>query len=230
VATADERTTQIEQVALLRDPVRRSLYDHVIAAGEPVSRESAAASAGVSRSLAAFHLDKLVDEGLLATTFRRLTGRSGPGAGRPAKLYTRAEGDIAVTLPARDYELAARVLLKALVGSARNLERLNQVAREAGAAAAVAHAAGKRPRSRKAAVEQLLDLLSRCGYEPVEEVASVWLRNCPFHALVAEETAAVCGMNLGLLEGVLDGLDLDAVKAQLDPGADRCCVVMRPAS
>lgn len=224
-----DRDRQIERVALLRDPVRRALYDHVAEAGDPVSREAAASATGVSRSLAAFHLDKLVEEGLLATTFRRLTGRNGPGAGRPAKLYARAKSDIAVSLPARDYELAARVLLRALVG-AGDLDRLNQVAREVGAEAARGHTGARRPRSRRAAVGQLLELLTRCGYEPVEEAATVWLRNCPFHSLVGDEAEAVCGMNLGLLEGVLDGLELDGFEAVLEPASERCCVVVRPAS
>src|SRR5690606_38891806 len=63
--------------------------------------------------LAAFHLDKLVDGGLLEAGSRRLTGRSGPGAGRPAKVYRRAAGERGVSVPARDYRTAAGVLAEA---------------------------------------------------------------------------------------------------------------------
>jgi predicted ArsR family transcriptional regulator len=84
----------LDDVAVLADPVRRSLYSHVAAQPEPVGRDAAAATAGISRSLAAFHLDRLVEAGLLAVTYRRLSGRTGPGAGRPAKLYARAPRDV----------------------------------------------------------------------------------------------------------------------------------------
>lgn len=60
-----------------------------------MSRAEAADAVGVARTLAAFHLGKLVDAGLLEVAHRRLTGRSGPGAGRPAKVggdrFCRAE-------------------------------------------------------------------------------------------------------------------------------------------
>src|SRR3954451_8500088 len=103
-------TDQIHAIARLDDPVRRSLYDLVTSHSEAVGRDEAAAGAGVSRALAAFHLDRLVEDGLLTAEFRRRSGRTGPGAGRPAKLYRRAPGTIAVSLPARDYAFAAAVL------------------------------------------------------------------------------------------------------------------------
>src|SRR5215467_10199828 len=104
---------QVEALSALDDPVRRKLFRLVEARGE-LSRDQAARGAGVSRALAAFHLDKLVRSGLLTTHFRRLSGRSGPGAGRPAKLYRRSGLELDVTLPQRRYEWAAQVLARAL--------------------------------------------------------------------------------------------------------------------
>ncbi|HKF77929.1 MAG TPA: helix-turn-helix domain-containing protein, partial [Candidatus Dormibacteraeota bacterium] len=65
----------IELLALLEDPVRRSLYRHVAGQPDYVSREEAAAAVGVARALAAHHLDRLAEEGLLETTYRRPAGR-----------------------------------------------------------------------------------------------------------------------------------------------------------
>ena len=104
----------IAGIAALGEPVRRALYFYVVDRGGAVSRDQAARGTGVSRALAAFHLDKLVAAGLLATEFRRLTGRSGPGAGRPAKLYRRSEEQLAVSLPPRSYALAAELFAEAL--------------------------------------------------------------------------------------------------------------------
>src|SRR5215469_9684003 len=107
-------TRDLASVSSLEDPVRRRLYDIVSARPEPVSRDDAAAAAGIGRPLAAYHLDKLVESGLLAVTYQRLTERSGPGAGRPAKLYARSDREFAVSVPPRDYELAAQILVQAL--------------------------------------------------------------------------------------------------------------------
>src|SRR4051812_42329378 len=110
----DERAAQVSAVAALAEPTRRRLYDHVVRQEGPVSRDDAAAATDVPRATVAFHLDKLVDEGLLDVVFERRTGRSGPGAGRPSKLYRRAECDVAVSLPERRYDLAGGLLATAL--------------------------------------------------------------------------------------------------------------------
>ena len=223
---------QIESVALLRDPLRRSIYRFVSRSSAPVGRDDVAAAVGASRSLVAFHLDKLVEHELLVTSFRRLTGRSGPGAGRPAKLYERSEAQLAVSLPAREYELAARLLLKALDGGGRSgaTERLQKAARELGeqAGAQEAERAGA-PRSRSASLERVQPVLERLGYEPFRDNDSVRLSNCPFHALAEQSTGTVCGMNLALLGGVLDGLRAKGVVAGLAPGPGRCCVQIMSA-
>src|SRR6476661_7673579 len=110
----EERTAKVSAVAALAEPTRRRLYDHVVRQPAPVSRDEAAAATDDPRATVAFHLDKLVDEGLLDVVFERRTGRTGPGAGRPAKLYRRAECDVAVSLPERRYDLVGGLLAGAL--------------------------------------------------------------------------------------------------------------------
>jgi predicted ArsR family transcriptional regulator len=223
---------QIESISLLRDPLRRAIYRYVARAAEPVSRDDVAAAVDASRSLVAFHLDKLVDRGLLRTSFRRLSGRTGPGAGRPAKLYERSDRQLEVSLPAREYELAAHLLLQALDGGGRagSGERLQAAARELGerSGAEEAERSGA-PRGRAASLERLEPVLERLGYEPFREAGSMCLSNCPFHALAERSTATVCGMNLALLEGLLAGLRTKGLVADLAPAPGRCCVRVRAA-
>jgi predicted ArsR family transcriptional regulator len=184
---------RLSQLAPLQDPVRRSLYLYVAAQPHEVGREEAAGAAGVSRALAAFHLDKLVDAGLLEASFRRLSGRSGPGAGRPSKLYRRSAREHHLSVPPREYELAAELLAQAaeepgetparsLAGVARRFgERLG---REALAAL------GRRP-SLKRRAAALPEVLGSCGYQPYREGTELRLRNCPFHSL-AERHRDLC--------------------------------------
>src|SRR4051812_10957677 len=110
----DERAAQVSAVAALAEPTRRRLYEHVVRQDGPVSRDDAATATHVPRATVAFHLDKLVDEGLLDVVFERRTGRSGPGAGRPSKLYRRAACEVTVSLPERRYDLAGGLLAAAM--------------------------------------------------------------------------------------------------------------------
>lgn len=222
----------IEAIALLDEPVRRALYDWVVAQGRPIGRDEAAAAVGVSRALAAFHLDRLVAGDLLITEFRRLSGRTGPGAGRPAKLYRRSEREVAVSLPERRYELAARVFAEAMedmsgdeappalqASAARFGRALGTMARRA---------AGPRPdRARRRAA--LLETLRERGYEPREAPSGeIRLGNCPFDALVDEHRGLVCGMNVAMSDGLLDGLGGHDLAARLDPQPGQCCVAIAP--
>ena len=110
-------------VSCLDDPVRRRLYEFVAARREPVGRDEAAAATGVGRPLAAYHLDKLVSLGLLTASFQRPSGRGGPGAGRPAKRYARSASEFSVSVPPRDYELAARLLAAAVAADCGGTSR-----------------------------------------------------------------------------------------------------------
>jgi predicted ArsR family transcriptional regulator len=200
-------------IGLLQDPVRRALYGHVVAAGGDVSRNQAAEAVGVQRGLAAFHLDKLVEAGLLEASFRRLGDRRGPGAGRPAKLYRRAAGEVAASLPPRTYETAAQLLAEAVDQAGADLE-LQAAARRAGRAAG---------RDAGPAIEQLLEAR---GYEPYPDGDRLRLRNCPFAHLAHEFPVLVCSMNLALVEGLLEGIGEPAGRAVMDPAPGRCCVAV----
>ena len=227
----DETDDVLAAVAALGDPLRRRLYRFVGAQDHAVSRDEVAEGAGVSRSAAAFHLDRLVDEGLLETEFRRLTGRQGPGAGRPAKLYRRAAREISISLPARRYELAAGLLVAA-VSDATNRGQpveaaLDQVAREEGAriGEAVAPTLGRRT-SPAARAKRIAEALAEEGYEPRPAGGQVTLSNCPFSALVSDYPELTCQMNLALLEGFSHALAGAGVTAHLRPREGRCCVVL----
>jgi predicted ArsR family transcriptional regulator len=213
------RDLRVGRLAALDEPVRRRLFDYVQRSSEPVRREDAADAAGISRSLAAYHLDRLADLGLLKTTYRRPPGRGGPGAGRPAKLYEAAESEVAVSVPQREYELAARLLAQAADEGASRRVAADE-GRELGAAL-------RRERPDVA----LRDVLAARGYEPHEDEAGVtWLESCPFHRLAEEHRTLVCGMNQAYLQGMLEGLERDDVTASLEPEPGRCCVAIRAAA
>ena len=219
----------VSAVASLDEPSRRRIYDYVCAQGAPVSREDVAAALGVPRRAAAFHLDRLADCGLLAVSFARRTGRSGPGAGRPAKLYQRSKREVSVSLPSRRYDLAGSLLAGAVVEAQRSGEPpgdvLGRRAHDFGQAMARAGSAGPSgDRPERADRGDLMALLEDHGYEPHVISGDITLYNCPFHAIAQEHPELVCGMNLHLLEGVLDGLGATGLSACLDPGPSRCCV------
>lgn len=221
---------QVAGVAALNDPLRRSLYLFVSRSADAVSREQAAAAVGVQKALAAFHLDKLAEEGLLVFEFRRLTGRSGPGAGRPAKLYRRSDRQLDVSLPPRQYDVAG-LLLAGAVDAAEATGRsvrteLEEASRAFGRTLGeqVLARAGRRA-SRSKQRDALLEVLRDHGFEPRAVGHEVVLTNCPFHVLAAQFTELVCGMNLHLLEGVRSVLDLGGdLLPRLDPEPGQCCV------
>jgi len=219
----------VVRVAALAEPQRRAIYQFVVGRDGPVSKDDAAAALGVARSVAAFHLDRLVADGLLSTEFRRLSGRRGPGAGRPAKLYRRAAREVAVSLPPRHYGFVADLLATAVEASAGDgtpvADALRDAARHRGAdlGAAVRGRAGDRP-SRGALAATALALLEEQGYEPRMEDGQVVLVNCPFHALADRHRELVCGMNHDLLAAVSDAVGDDVLEAHLVPTEGRCCV------
>lgn len=201
----------IGAISALADPLRRSAYQAVAAADRPMGRDEVAEALGIGRTLAAFHLDKLVDAGLLEVSYARRSGRSGPGAGRPAKLYRRSAAEHEVSLPPREYRTAAELLAEAV-------ER-------AGADATLYAVAREHGRQVGAAGGELLATLEKLGYEPERHDASVRLRNCPFHQLANQFPPLVCGMNLALLEGLAAQL-APGCKVRMDRGPTGCCVVI----
>jgi predicted ArsR family transcriptional regulator len=209
----------IEAIALLQDPVRRRLYEFVAGQGREVGRNEAAEAAGVARTLAAFHLDKLVDAGLLTAGSRRLSGRSGPGAGRPAKVYRRSAGERGVSVPPRDYRSAAGVLAEAAEAAGLDAEVRDAARREGRALRGDGVGGG---------LDGLARVLAERGYEPVrdEDAGVLRMRNCPFHVVAERFPPLVCGMNLALLEGLVEGSGLE-VRMDARPGW--CCVAAGPS-
>jgi predicted ArsR family transcriptional regulator len=219
-------------LASLAEPTRRALYLYVYAQDRPVSRDEAAAGVGVPRHRAKFHLDRLVDDGLLETEFARRTGRQGPGAGRPAKFYRRGARELAIMLPERRYELAGQLMARAISEAQGEelpvAETLQRAARERGRSLAglVQRLAGNSPSPALLAATR--GVLDDEGYETRSDPAGLTLANCPFRALAAEHTALVCGMNLAIMEGLLERLDRLGYAAVLDPAEGRCCVRLVP--
>ena len=208
--------------AVLDDPVRHRLYDYVTAQDHGVSRSEAAEAVGIQRTLAAFHLDRLVETGLLDVTFRRPAGRAGPGAGRPAKLYRRGAAEHQVSVPPRDYRGAAELLAEVVDVTGAEPE-LQRSARSRGAAAG---RAARRQAPHAPAGDLVTGALSAQGYQPYREGAEVRLRNCPFHVLASRYPPLICGMNLALVEGLLEGAAVTSLQARLDPRPEECCVAL----
>ena len=219
----------VARVASLAVPQRGALYRFVVSRDRPVGKDEAAAAMGIARSVAAFHLDRLVADGLLTTEYRRLSERRGPGAGRPAKLYRRADGELAVTLPARHYEIAARLLATAVDEAIRTgtavADALTRVATARGRRLGerVRSLAGKRP-SRTAMIDAALVVIGDEGYEPRVDGSDIRLANCPFDSLVDEQRDLVCGMNHDLLCGMAEAVGNHVLAARLEPSDGNCCV------
>lgn len=217
--------SQAAGIGALADDTRRLLYEYVVAQPHPVGREQAAAETGVAQHNVNFHLDKLVTEGLLEVEYRRLSGRSGPGAGRPSKLYRRADREFAVSLPPRRYDLVGGILAEAFsqVGGGTGVEEaLTGAAHREGVELAKATSG----LSRKRPLAAVADILDSQGYQPQLERSVVTLANCPFHLLARRHTTLVCGLNRDFVQGVADGLGA-AVDACLEPEEGRCCVKAR---
>ncbi len=231
----------IAAIGGLEDPVRRGLYAYVSTSRTAVGRDEAAAAARIGRPLAAYHLDKLVDLGLLTASYQRPAGRRGPGAGRPAKLYARSGCEFSVTIPPREYELAAGLLARAVTADASGAARAElghaayQVGVDLGRSSQMVMTGGDdQPEPGRRSGDQLREVetaLARQGFEPVHSPdGALCLANCPFRKLAAQYPDMVCGMNLALIEGLIDGLGLARTRPALDPCAGRCCVVIRSST
>ncbi len=220
-------------VAVLADELRRRIYEFVRRAGRAVTRDEVASETKVSRKLAAFHLDKLVDRGLLRTHYARPPGRSGPGAGRTAKYYEPSDLQVEVSIPERRYDLAGHLLVRA-VQTESDRERAGKaavrVAREAG------HQIGTEVRAQRRlgrpgaerALAAAADVLEEYGYEPYRpDQRTVALSNCPFHSLAREAPELVCRMNQAFINGLLRGFGNETVKAALECAPGDCCVTLR---
>jgi len=226
----------IAAIGALSEPVRRRLYVYVAEQHDAVGRDDAAAALGIGRPLAAFHLDRLARDGLLDVEYRRRSGRSGPGAGRPAKLYRRSRREWAVSLPARRYGVAAELFARALESEGEpSVEAITAVAHDYGIGLARAgrdsSGAAGGPADSTGDRDELVAVLEGAGFEPdVDDTGAIRLQNCPFDALVPEHRKITCGMNLAALQGVRDGLgsgNMTPVR-RTEPGY--CCVAFEPVT
>lgn len=221
----EDLASQASGVGSLAEPTRRALYLYVAAQTDAVGREEAAGAVGVPAHTARFHLDRLVEEGLLEVEYRRLTGRSGPGAGRPAKLYRRSAREFSVSLPGRRYDLAGDVLAAAVDRAGRTgcpvAQAVRDVAGETGRQIAAAADVGE-----GSDLDRTAEVLGRYGYEPRTAAGEVCLANCPFDRLATRHTELVCGMNLALIGGVIEELEAGATP-ELAPQPGFCCVRVR---
>ena len=219
-------------MAALREPNRRRLYQYVERQPRAVSRDEAADAVGISRALAAFHLDKLVGLGLLKAEYRRLSARSGPGAGRTSKLYRRSRHQFTMSLPHRNHELLARLLAESSDSTAR-LAPDTEPAREYGRSLGSRARKGMRGHPDPA---QLLDcveaVLESLGFEPYRtSAAEVRLRNCPFDPLSRLYTPLVCGVGQAIITGITQGVGADRLRVGREEQPNRCCgIVTLPSS
>ena len=227
VAMTDaRRSDDLGALSLLDEPARRRLYDWVVAQARPVGREEAAKALKLTRSLAAFHLDRLAEAGLLESGYRRLTGKVGPGAGRPARVYWRAAREFSVSRPERRYERAAQLFASALESLPGDSvpPALRDAARDLGKR--LGQGSGRRSPSRR-----LTAALEAGGYEPVtDQTGTIRLRNCPYDALVQSHRTLVCGTNLAMAEGIASGSAVAGMRPVLDPQRGYCCVAFIPDS
>ncbi|MET0888065.1 MAG: transcriptional regulator [Mycetocola sp.] len=221
--TGRTRAEQLAAVASISDPIRRALYEFVSRSTGAIGRDEAAVAIDIPRGTAAFHLERLVESGLLETEFQRRSGKTGPGAGRPAKLYRPTDAEVSVSVPERHYDLAAELLSSAVEESDRTgrpvRESLERVSTEFGRALGEA--------------EGSLDaVLESTGYEPVDDDAEgLLLRNCPFHRLAQNHTQTICGANAALLRGAAEGAGERDRRIDFEPRTDGyCCVHVVPVA
>lgn len=223
-------TSSVRAVAALDDPQRARLYEVVRTADGPVTREEAAATVGISRKLAAFHLDRLVDAGLLVASYERVAGDE-PRLGRSPKRYRVSDLDVSVSIPARHYDFVGEILLDAVTDARPGEDASDAVARVArargrsvGGEVRAARRLGRLGPER--ALTIVAETLADLGFEPVVHAGVLVQRNCPFHRLAEHSPELVCGINREFVDGMLEGLDAPRLEARLDPADGRCCVVI----
>jgi predicted ArsR family transcriptional regulator len=223
-----------DPLSLLADPVRRSIYTLVARSPEAVSRDATAAAVGINRALAAFHLERLLEGGLLVSEYRRLSGKRGPGAGRPSKLYRRSNVEADFSIPPRRYRLLAERLASTLADESEDsavMTRLRERARADGVA--LGEAARRSTRGRKTTphlLEAAAETLSEAGYAgQMDSDGRLIMANCPFDAVAREQRGVVCGeLNRSFMNGVVAGLDTRGVEGVFEPSEDRCCMLLKP--
>jgi predicted ArsR family transcriptional regulator len=215
---------RVHGIAALDQPLRRRIYALLADRRCWLSRDDVADTIGLARSVAAFHLERLADAGLVDVRHARTSGRSGPGAGRPAKFYRRAEQEINVSVPERDYGLAGLLLARAIDDATRTGRPVEEALADAAYNAGREFGTDLRADRGGLTSEAVISALETRGYEPREIDREIVLKNCPFHALAEEHRALVCGMNLRYLSGLLESMAGGPSDARLDYEPGYCCV------
>jgi predicted ArsR family transcriptional regulator len=229
----DGADATIRAVAALDEEQRLRLYEFIRAARRPVSRDEAAAAVGISRKLAAFHLDKLVEVGLLRS---RLRAVGAARVGRRPKMYEPADTDIQVSIPARRHEILADILTQAVLTEEQHGSAKAAAARAAHERGFTAGATVRdRIRPGRLGAERALTLaegiLAKCGFDPDRDgPGCLRLRNCPFHPIAASAPELICELNLAFMTGLIAGLHARTVEAVLAPAAGERCVEVRRRS
>jgi predicted ArsR family transcriptional regulator len=220
----------IEVVAALRDPTRRRLYRYIERQPSAVSRDEAARELRMSRALAAFHLDKLVGVGLLRPEYRRLSGRTGPGAGRTSKLYRRSGRLFELSLPERRFDLLARLLAESATSTdpqTSTTARAHEYGRSLGSRARGRLRGRRTPDRLLKCVE---DVAEELGFDPYRDPeGAVRLRNCPFDPLSRTYTPLICGAAQALLTGVVEGLGAGGITVTREMQPEQCCGIVQPS-
>jgi predicted ArsR family transcriptional regulator len=218
--TDDTTASSFDAAATLREPVRRRLYDHVACQPAPVSRDEAARALGLGRAAVAFHLDRLVAVGLLEVEYRRMTARTGPGAGRPAKLYRASDRTFAVTLPHRELPLLAELLAAGASGNALGHRGARARGRLLGRQATATLPEQATSAERRGALESTLRAL---GFVPYRQEDTLWARSCPFDPVSRRYPPLVCGLAQALVEGIIAGLHTGGSVIR-SPWPGHCCI------
>lgn len=220
----------LQSLGALADDLRQGMYLYIRQQGRPVGRGEAAEAVGISNKLAAFHLDKLVEKGLLKTHYARLSGRTGPGAGRTSKLYEPSDKEVSVSIPPRAYDLMGSILVDTL-GKTRPGESSREAALRVAADSGRRFGEAEASPAAKGRVDALAlaeQALAENGYEPYRDTSGrVALRNCPYHSLAQRSPELVCGINHAFVGGLLAGLDAGGVEAILEPTPGECCVKLQ---
>lgn len=233
VESFDDRVIAI---AALGDTLRRGIYRYVVRQGAPVSRLEAASHMDIAHHVAKFHLDRLVQDGLLEVVYARPKGRGGPGAGRPTKYYQRSTHEISVSLPDRRYDLVGHIFARAITGmisdggtEIKDALRISAIS--------LGHAMGleigRADQSNQcdtSSIDPIISVLSKWGFEPRQGADAVVLTNCPFCALASAYPEIICEMNLDLIKGFVSSLGKALWIPILSPSENQCCVVLSRSS
>ena len=204
---------RIAAVASLTAAKRLQLFELVAASPRPLGRDEVAETAGMARSTVSFHLDRLVQDGLLAVEFHKPAGRTGPGSGRPAKMYRPVGSEVGASVPDRNYDLAGELMAEAIEATGAEGLAVGESLR------AVAFRTGRELAEGSAGMEEFL---AETGYQPEPDGDGGYLLpNCPFHRLSRSHAAVVCDMNGAFLRGAAVGCG--GAEDRVVPVAGHCC-------